>query len=132
CRAFERAHGLVVIEPVDQRQALIEKLLRFGARRRDRMVQPAHAGHQRRGPGGGRRVSIVLLRVSDRQREQQKNEHHSSSWLLAPGPWPLAPSPQALFISRATLSETQARAPSRTRSPRSSGASARLLRTRSG
>jgi len=57
---------------------LIEKLLRFGARRRDRMVQPPMPGINVAGLRRPR-VGIVLLRVRDRQREQQKNEHHSSS-----------------------------------------------------
>ena len=56
----ERADRLVVIERVDERQALIEELLRLGAFRGDRMVQPAEARRQRRRRRGRRGVLMLL------------------------------------------------------------------------
>jgi hypothetical protein len=57
----ERAHRFVMVEGVDQRQALIEEALRIRAARRDWVVQPAEARHQRGRLIGRRRVTVVRL-----------------------------------------------------------------------
>jgi hypothetical protein len=44
----ERARRLFVIEGVHKREALVEELLRFGIRRRDRVVVIAETARQRR------------------------------------------------------------------------------------
>lgn len=58
--ALERVHRFAVVERVNERKALIEEPLRFGAVCGDRMVQRAHAGKQSCGHIG-RAVSAVLI-----------------------------------------------------------------------
>ena len=70
-RAAERADRLVVVEAVDERQTLVEELLRLAALRRDGMIQFAEAGHQRGRPIRSH-VGFMLLK----QCEEKKNDRH--------------------------------------------------------
>ncbi len=74
-RAAEVARGLVVIEAVEQANALVEIDLRVGVRRRDREVIVAEAGMQLRRCGRQRRRMCVLLRGGGKRRCERGEAH---------------------------------------------------------
>ena len=78
-RALERAHGLVVVEGIDEAQPLVEKLLRLGALRRDRVTERAHAFDERRLILVSHRMLLVLCQrraTRQKQREEKGRELH--------------------------------------------------------
>src|SRR5437763_992039 len=73
-RALKGAHGLVVVEGVDEAQALIEELLRLRVLRRDRVMERTHAGDERRLVPVSRRMMFVLRHRRAARQKQYKQK----------------------------------------------------------
>src|SRR6202030_1454445 len=82
--ALEGAGGFVVIEGVDEPQALVEEGLRLRVLGGDRMMPIAVAGHERGGFwfGGGGVVGVLLREGRNRQRknEGEQNQDAAMHW----------------------------------------------------
>ena len=77
----ERAHGFVVIESVDEPQALIEKCLRWRVLGGDRVMPIAVAGHQRRGFcfWGSGVLGMLLRENGDAQRRRNGQQDQDAA-----------------------------------------------------
>src|SRR5262249_40193256 len=90
-RVAESPDGLVVIEGVDETQALVEVALRLGAGRGDGVAVRAEAVEDRRVIRGGRRVALRVTALlgratDDRRRREQEQDHEDSERHQVPPP----------------------------------------------
>ena len=70
-RLSERAHGLRMVETVDEPQPLVEKGLRLRAGRRDRVAEGPEVGEQRcKGPGRG-----CIRRAAGGRHADERDQH---------------------------------------------------------
>jgi hypothetical protein len=73
--AAERSDRFVVIETVDERQSLIEELLRVGTFGRDRMMKAAHTRHERRLLWLADTMAMLLRSCRRESAEKEKGCH---------------------------------------------------------